>query len=79
MTDTSEAARLAALREYRILDTAPERAFDDLTMLASHICGTPIALITTAKKTYEQATPIRTRRVIHNAIREQNERKKQRR
>lgn len=46
MTDTSEGARLAALREYRILDTAPERAFDDLTMLASHICGTPMALIT---------------------------------
>ena len=43
---TDEAARLAALRRYRILDTQPERGFDDLTMLASHICGTPIALIT---------------------------------
>ena len=42
----SEAARLAALRRYRILDTGPERAFDDLTLLASHICGTPIALMT---------------------------------
>jgi anti-sigma regulatory factor (Ser/Thr protein kinase) len=41
-----EAARLAALRKYRILDTEPERAFDDLTFLASQICGTPIALIT---------------------------------
>lgn len=41
-----ETARLAALRRYRILDTEPERGFDDLTMLASHICGTPIALIT---------------------------------
>ncbi len=41
-----EAARLAALRRYRILDTEPERAFDDLTLLASHVCGTPIALIT---------------------------------
>lgn len=40
-----EAARLAALRSYRILDTDPEQAFDDLTLLASHICGTPIALI----------------------------------
>ena len=41
-----ESARLAALRRYRILDTDPERAFDDLTLLASRICGTPIALIT---------------------------------
>src|SRR5213080_3265276 len=41
-----EAARLAELHRYRILDTEPERAFDDLTLLASHICGTPIALIT---------------------------------
>ena len=42
---TDEPGRLAALRRYRILDTDPERAFDDLTLLASHICGTPIALI----------------------------------
>lgn len=41
-----EAARLAALGRYRILDTDPEQAFDDLTRLASHICEAPIALIT---------------------------------
>lgn len=41
-----ESARLVVLRKYRILDTDPEQAFDDLTLLASHICGTPIALIT---------------------------------
>jgi anti-sigma regulatory factor (Ser/Thr protein kinase) len=40
-----ETRRLAALRHYRILDTEPERAFDDLALLASHICRTPIALI----------------------------------
>ena len=41
-----ETARLAALRRYRILDTEPEQAFDDLTLLAAHICETPIALMT---------------------------------
>jgi anti-sigma regulatory factor (Ser/Thr protein kinase) len=45
-TSPDESARLAALHRYRILDTDPERHFDDLTMLASHICGTPMALIT---------------------------------
>jgi PAS domain S-box-containing protein len=40
-----ESARLEALREYQVLDTPPEPAFDDLTLLASHICGTPIALV----------------------------------
>ena len=40
-----ETARVAALRRYRILDTEPEQQFDDLTLLASQVCGTPIALI----------------------------------
>ncbi len=43
--ETSENARVEALRSYKILDTDPEKAFDDLTVLASHICETPIALI----------------------------------
>lgn len=41
-----EPSRLEALRRYRILDTGPEQAYDDLTHLAAHICGAPIALIT---------------------------------
>jgi signal transduction histidine kinase len=41
-----EAERLAALRRYELLDTLPEQEYDDLTQLAAHICGVPIALVT---------------------------------
>lgn len=41
----NETERLAALGGYEILDTEPEAGFDDLTLLASQICQTPIALI----------------------------------
>ena len=41
----TEAGRLEALRRYRILDTPPEREYEDATMLASQVCGTPISLV----------------------------------
>ena len=44
--ESLEDARLAALRRYNILDTAPERAFERITALASKIFAVPIALIT---------------------------------
>lgn len=40
-----ERARLEALRHFKVLDTDPEEAFDDITRLASYICQTPSALI----------------------------------
>jgi len=40
-----EAARLEALRQYQILDTPSESAYDDITKLAAFICDVPIALI----------------------------------
>jgi GAF domain-containing protein len=42
---TSDGTRVAVLQKYAILDTEPEQAFDDLTLLASYVCKTPIALI----------------------------------
>jgi len=44
-TPEDEPERLEMLRSYEILDTAEEQAYDDLTLLASFVCGTPIALI----------------------------------
>lgn len=41
----NEAARVSALQKYAILDSEPEQAFDDLTLLASYVCKTSIALI----------------------------------
>jgi GAF domain-containing protein len=38
-------ARLAALHEYDILDTPAEQSFEDLTLLASRTCDTPVALV----------------------------------
>jgi|ERR1017187_171153 GAF domain-containing protein len=41
----NEAERLKALYWYEIMDTEAEQIFDDLTLVASKICQTPIALI----------------------------------
>jgi len=42
----NEKQRLQALDSYQIMDSLPEEDFDELTKMASQICGTPIALIT---------------------------------
>lgn len=41
----NEQARLERLRRLMVLDSAPEPLFDEITKLASEICGTPIALL----------------------------------
>lgn len=45
MVPANEAQRLRTLHAYNVLDTLPEQAYDDITFLASRICGTPIALV----------------------------------
>lgn len=41
-----ENQRLNELLNYKILDTQPEQELDDISQIASLICGTPISLIT---------------------------------
>jgi len=40
-----DADRLAALDNAGILDTLPEQGFDDIVLLASRICHTPVAMV----------------------------------
>src|SRR6478752_3517327 len=42
----NELERLDALLSYKVLDTHPEKDFDDITRLASEICNSPISVIT---------------------------------
>jgi GAF domain-containing protein len=41
----SEADRNRAVQMYGIVDTPPEQAFDDLAVIAAHVCNAPIALV----------------------------------
>ncbi len=41
----NEQERVGALRASGIVDTAPERSYDQLAELAASICGTPIAIV----------------------------------
>ncbi|MBI3098597.1 MAG: PAS domain S-box protein [Planctomycetes bacterium] len=41
----TEQARLEALRRFEILDTPPERAFEEIVKLAARLCRVPIAYI----------------------------------
>ena len=41
----NEAGRQAALERYEILDTLPERAYDDITALMAEVCDAPVSLV----------------------------------
>src|SRR5690349_14509513 len=45
MDSAHERDRLAALSAYGVMDTPPERDYDDIAELAASLCGTPIALV----------------------------------
>ena len=45
MTATNEAARLAAVRRFAILDTPPDGTFDNITSLAARFFDVPIAVV----------------------------------
>lgn len=47
---TNEQERLHNLYSYELLDTLPEKDYDDITKLASFICNTPVSLITLVDK-----------------------------
>jgi signal transduction histidine kinase len=42
---TNESKRLEALRSLNILDTLPEKEYDQITQLVASICDTPVAMI----------------------------------
>ena len=42
---SDEEKRLQALHRYRVLDTAAEESYDDITTLAAYVCATPVAFV----------------------------------
>ena len=77
----TEAERLAALRDYDILDSEPERAFDDIVDLAARLFDAPMAVVSLVDEERQWfkaetgigacETPIETSFCAH-AIREQD-------
>ncbi len=61
-------ARLAALDGYGILDTPAEQGFDDIVLLASRICGTPVAQSASSPGTAMVQGPRRLRPVRDPAV-----------
>ena len=64
-----ERARLEALESYKILDTLPDQDFDELALLAAHICCAPIALVTfiaTNRQWFKGRVGLTTQDTLHD-------------
>lgn len=46
----NEKLRQLALEKYQLIDTLPQESYDNITALISHICDTPISLVTLLDK-----------------------------
>lgn len=46
LPEMKEKLRQEALDSYKLVDTLPEKSYDDITQIAAYICDTPISLIT---------------------------------
>lgn len=75
---SDEATRQRALERYRILDSLPEQAYEDIVRLASTLCDTPVALVSLidrdrqwfkARTGFDQAQTSRSVAVCDHAIR----------
>lgn len=58
MIDQNELIRLRALYQYDVLDTAPEKEFDDLTELAASICDAPVSMINLIDQSHQWSKSI---------------------
>lgn len=45
VSSSQDSSRLEALRRYNILDSPPDQAIDNITMLAAQLIGVPVALV----------------------------------
>jgi signal transduction histidine kinase len=64
----NERERLAALREYKILDTGAEQEFDEITILASEVCQVPVSMITLIdeeRQWIKSATKLNEREIVN--------------
>ncbi len=46
LPEMKEKLRQKALNSYKLVDTLPEKSYDDITQIAAYICDTPISMIT---------------------------------